>query len=184
MGRALHDGRDAARAGGSRWTFQFCRNQSNQGRGGYATLHILISYKPTLAITHEHNINCSGPKVPNTNLLQPDCGFRGEPDDLLLIGAALAWQEDGGGQAGTRASVFFFSFVLSGTVISFKWKGNAQKQQWKRDCHHDFIVLSLSPGPRLNLHQIFHICAYADIKCPHKLENPSVESFIPRLRLR
>lgn len=65
MGRAVHDGRDAAQAGGSHWTFQFRRNQSNQGRGGYAALHILISYKPTLAITHEHNINCSGPKVPN-----------------------------------------------------------------------------------------------------------------------
>lgn len=113
MGRALHDGRDAARAGGSCWTFQFRRNQSNQGRGGYAVLHILISYKPTLAITHEHNINCSGPKVPNTNLLQPDCGFGGEPDDLLLIGAALAWQEDGGGQAGARASVFFFFLSCS-----------------------------------------------------------------------
>lgn len=41
----------------------------------YAVLHILISYKPTLAITHEHNINCSGPKVPNINLLRRDCGL-------------------------------------------------------------------------------------------------------------
>lgn len=36
-----------------------------------------------------------------------------------------------------------------------------------------FEALSLSPGPRLDLHKIFHIGACADIEFPHKLHNPA-----------
>lgn len=101
----------------------------------YAVLHILISYKPTLAITHEHNINCSGPKVPNINLLWPDCGLWGEPDDSLLIDMPSCGRRTA--DTPPSVSLFFFFLVLSGTAISFKMKRNALKQKRKLDCHLD-----------------------------------------------
>lgn len=92
--RAWWGGR-SRRLGGSCWTFQFLRNQSNQSRGGYAALHILISSKaphtPRQSPTSTY-INCSGPQVPKH---QPSTW--GEPDDFAArtgggtVGAKGAW---------------------------------------------------------------------------------------------